>query len=531
MHRTFGGLVTGTDARRLNDATLKTKSATHGRIGITVLTSHPSTPKQWLGQVQGLAKKSESIPWVERKAAHQQWWGQFWSRSWIHLTEIDGQQVAQSDANQGGDTELVSRSYALQRYIDACAGRGKLPIKFNGSIFTAPHRGDPDYRQWGPGYWWQNTRLPYLSMCASGDFEFMKPLFKMYGEEHFKLNLYRTKKYLGHGGAFFPECTYFWGSTFTMTYGWTPFEKRKDKLQESGWHKWEWVAGPELVFMMLDYYDYQQDDDFLTEQVLPVATEVIRFFDEHYKTNAQGELVMHPSMACETWWKCTNPMPELAGLHGITSRLLALPKGQLSDAQRKFYKTFQAKLAPLPVREVKGERALAPATKFADKRNVENPELYAVFPFRLCSFEKDNVDLGKAALKHRWDRGASGWRQDDLFMAYLGLTDQTRNNLVSRCKSYHRASRFPVFWGPNYDWIPDQDHGGVMMKAVQAMLLQPDPYSRKIYLKPALPKEWNCSFKLHAPYQTILEGEIVNGQIKSLKVTPESRRKDVIIVK
>lgn len=37
-----------------------------------------------------------------------------------------------------------------------------------------------DYRRWGGPYWFQNTRLIYWPMLASGDYEFMKPLFKMY---------------------------------------------------------------------------------------------------------------------------------------------------------------------------------------------------------------------------------------------------------------------------------------------------------------------------------------------------------------
>ena len=93
---------------------------------------------------------------------------------------------------------------------------------------------------------------------------------------------------------------------------------------------------------------------------------------------------------------------------------------RLPADKRSSWKTFAAKLAPLPTREMPGGKALAPPTKFADKRNIENPELYAVFPFRLCSFEKDNRDLGINALKHRWDKGNFGWRQDDIFMAYLG---------------------------------------------------------------------------------------------------------------
>ena len=115
-------------------------------------------------------------------------------------------------------------------------------------------------------------------------------------------------------------------------------------------------------------------------------------------------------------------------------------------------------------------------------------------------------------------------------MAYLGLTKQAKNNLLARAKNHDENSRFPAFWGPNYDWVPDQDHGGVLMKTLQSMILQPDPYSKKIYLLPAWPKEWNVDFKLHAPYKTIIKGELRNGEIVSLSVTPESCKEDIVIL-
>ncbi len=235
LHRTFGGLITGHAVERIDDTTLRTAGAEVGHITIHVLTLQPSTPTEWLEQVQHLAARTEASSVAERQAAHEDWWKAFWERSWIH--------VRQNHENPASDDAfVVAQSYALQRFIDACAGRGRHPIKFNGSIFTVPHKGDPDYRQWGPGYWWQNTRLPYISKCAAGDFDLMLPFFQMYGEDVFKVNVFRTRKYLGHGGAFYPECVYFWGSTFASVYGETPFEAREDKLQESGWHKWEWIV-------------------------------------------------------------------------------------------------------------------------------------------------------------------------------------------------------------------------------------------------------------------------------------------------
>ncbi len=429
------------------------------------------------------------------------------------------------------EAAYVSQMYHLQRFITACAGRGAFPIKFNGTLFTVPPgetERDPDYRRWGPGYWWQNTRLPYISLCTSGDFDLQQPLFRMYADQLLPLCKYRTKLYLGHEGAYYPECIMFWGAVFSETYGWTPFAERQDKLQESGWHKWEWVGGLELCWMMLDYYEHTQDAKFLRQTTLPFTHEILTFFDQHYPTNAQGQLVMHPSQALETWWRCTNAMPELAGCIAVTERLLTLPGSPGSAAERSFWQRLRAKLPPIPLREVNGRKALAPAALFAEKPNIENPELYPVFPFRLFAFNRPNAGWAITALENRWDRGNSGWRQDDIFMAYLGLTEQARQSIVGRARSHDPGERFPAFWGPNYDWTPDQDHGGVLMKAVQSMLLQSD--GEKVFLLPAWPKEWNVEFKLHAPRRTVIEGTYSNGRMESLRVTPRSRKRDVIVI-
>ncbi|MFO7974833.1 MAG: DUF5703 domain-containing protein [Candidatus Hydrogenedentota bacterium] len=445
---------------------------------------------------------------------------------------VDGKDRIVAAPSQNDDAEYVSRMYALQRFITACAGRGRYPIKFNGSLFTVAHPGKPgdaDYRRWGPGYWWMNTRLPYMSMCASGDFEMMEPLWRMYVDDFLPLNRYRTKQYFGFdNAAYYIECVHFWGDVFNESYGWKPVSERQDPLQKSRYHKWEWVAGPELVWMMLDNYEYTLDEKLLRERIVPTAAAVMRFFEKYYKTNVDGKLVMHPSQALETWWDCTNPMSELAGLRAIAMRLLALPDSVTPAASRAYWEQFLAKLPPLPTRDTSSGEAYAPAEIFKQKKNSENPELYAVFPFRLCAFEKDNRELGVNALKHRWDRGHFGWRQDDIFMAYLGRAEGARRGLVERARNNDRGSRFPAFWGPNYDWVPDQDHGGVLMKTFQAMLMQ--TAGQKIFLLPAWPKDWDCEFKLHAPYRTTVQGQVENGKIIDLKVTPDERRADVEII-
>jgi hypothetical protein len=115
------------------------------------------------------------------------------------------------------------------------------------------------------------------------------------------------------------------------------------------------------------------------------------------------------------------------------------------------------------------------------------------------------------------------WHQDAIFCARLGLTDEAAAITIKKLQDSER--RYPTFWGPGHDWVPDHNWGGSGMIGLQEMLMQTD--DKKIYLFPAWPKEWDVNFKLHAPYQTTVEGVLNEGKLVSLKVTPESRRSDV----
>ncbi|MBN2206294.1 MAG: hypothetical protein JW742_02720 [Candidatus Aminicenantes bacterium] len=522
--RIFGGIMEGAGFVRTDLKTLASETGRTRRFNIHVATLHPAGPDGWLAAVERQIASTAKIPWQTAWRDHVGRWNEFWTRSWIFVKSGASLETTAGVENEG---RVVTRGYILQRFINACAGRGAYPIKFNGSIFTveAPGtEGFADYRRWGPGYWWQNTRLPYMGMPAAGDFDLMAPFFEMYAG-HLPLALYRTRLYFGHDGAYVPECVYFWGPVFSETWGDKPLSEMPERIQASGWHKYEWVSGLEMAVQMHDYYLYTGDEAFCVRTLLPYAEAVLTFFERHYGLDENGRLKLEPSQALETWWDSTNPMSEVAGLHALTRSLNALPPHLASPELRALLERLEAILPPIPTREVEGLRMLAPAERFAKKSNVENPELYAVYPFRLFGVGKPDIELAVRALDRREDRGHFGWRQDDLFMALLGLTDQARKGLTERASRWDANHRFPAFWGPNYDWTPDQDHGGVLMKTLQAMLLQCD--GREIRLCPAWPADWEAEFKLRAPYGTVVEGRVSGGAIVRLKVTPRARTADI----
>ena len=168
--------------------------------------------------------------------------------------------------------------------------------------------------------------------------------------------------------------------------------------------------------------------------------------------------------------------------------------------------------------------------------------MYAVFPFRIYGVEKPDLQIACDTFATRQGRNNYCWSQDHAQAAFLGLARTAADGVAERARTKHNPryrkhefcqdrftqNRFPAFWGPNYDWTPDQDHGGNLLMALQTMLLQAD--HGKILVLPAWPREWDVDFKLHAPENTTVEGSVRGGKLENLKVVPETRKKNVVIL-
>ena len=520
MNRTFGGIVRGEGLVSEGVTTLRAyQPYREHRLFIVAYTAQTATPEEWLQHAESVAQRFAGTDAADAFRDHCQWWAGFWSRSWIRVSSQDPK------------AEIVSRGYALQRFISACAGRGAYPIKFNGSLFTVDARErdekyDADYRRWGGPYWFQNTRLAYWPMLKAGDFEMMRPLFRMYRDAmpFFKA---RTTAYFGHEGAYFPETMDFWGTYRNGDYG----LDRKDKpisQVDNMYIRRHYNGSLELLALMLDYYAYTQDAVFLKDELLPMSDELLAFWNKHWPRDADGRLRMEPAQSLETWQDAINPAPDIAGLRWVLAGLLALPDEQLNADRRERWARLLKEVPPLPTATENGKTQLLPAQRVIGKvANIESPQLYSIFPFRLFGVGKPDLETARYTFDKRTIKGNIGWHQDDTQSALLGLTDEARKYVSDRFSQSHPGSRFPAFWGPNYDWIPDQDHGCNGLMALQTMLLQADDGKTRLF--PAWPKDWDVEFKLHAPRNTILEGAYRAGKLERLRVTPETRGKDVLV--
>jgi hypothetical protein len=521
LHRTFGGLMTGPEFKTVDARSLTTSGPVKSfSLRVAAPCVQTDAAKKWLDLAKAISDRStNAAKSLERTAA---WWQAFWARSWVFV----GSDKTASD---------ITRGYILQRYVQACGGRGVYPIKFNGGIFTVePKRaGRPfnaDWRAWGDCYWWQNVRHMYHPMVASGDIEMTDPFFRMF-ESVRPLCEARAEVYHGVRGCYFPETMTVWGTYSNGDYGWDRKGHEAKEVLIPCWC-YAWNQGPELVALLLDRWDYTDDEAFLKERVLPMAESVLAYFDTRFKKDAKGKIVLNPTQAVETYWTdVINDTPTTAGLNDIATRLCALPERLTTAEQRAFFAKMKAACPAVAFEEIEKDgkkiRKLAPAEKYGKNRtNCENPELYAVWPFRVFGLGKPGLDMAVAAYTHRLNHLDVGWGYDGNCAALLGLADEAARILKVKCANSNQAYRWPATWGPNFDWLPDQNHGGNLLETTQLMLLQSD--SDVIRLLPAWPKDWDVRFKLHAAHRTTVECDYRGGKIVRLSVEPESRRKDVV---
>ncbi|MEO7489731.1 MAG: DUF5703 domain-containing protein, partial [Ferruginibacter sp.] len=483
-------------------------------ISINVLGKSSTTPQAWLkaldAQTAGMAKLSLQTC----RTQHEQWWKQFWNRSFINI---------HTSTDTGA---LITRSYNLQRYLVACGGRGKGWVKFNGSIFTLPNEKDADFRRWGSAEWFQNARLLYWPEINAGDFDVLSPFYATYLNA-LPLAKARTAFYYGHAGAFFSETSYAWGTYVNGDYGYNR-EGNAPGFATNAYIRRHWTSGLELTAMMLHQYAITQDQHFLNDTLLPIAIEVLRFYDEHWKRGPDGKILFDPSQSLETWQIAVNPMPEIAGLKDVLQQLIGLSQDLTTQQQRAAWTKTLQDLPALPMKIIDGKTVLLPAKTITQSSNTENAELYAVFPFRLFGLAKDSLEIAKNTFAARLNKESYCWYQDDAQAAYLGLANEAARGVKKRMTDWNREYAFPAMWGSGDDGLPDFDHGGVGQLAMQAMLIQ--TVGNKILLFPAWPKNWDVSFKFPASGNTTVEGELKDGKLQRLVVTPASRNKDVVVM-
>ncbi|MDR6763138.1 hypothetical protein J2Y38_003357 [Flavobacterium sp. 2755] len=542
---TFGGFMTGdnlkpdgtylgkyqsTDFKGFNLTSIK-PSKKHS-IEIYLNTSQSDLNTWNTGLQHQISSNKNASKQAEKNT--QKWWNDFWKRSFIFTQK--NQSIEKDSVYQ------IGQNYQLFRYMLGCNAYGKYPTKFNGGLFTvdpvftnAALDFTPDFRNWGGGTMTaQNQRLVYFPMIKSGDFDMMKSQLDYYLSLQKNAEL-RSKVYWNHNGASFTEQLENFGLPNPAEYEWKRPADYDPGMEYNAWLEYEWDTVFEFCQMMLQQKEYAGED---IQKYNSFIISCLRFFDEHYQYLAKqrgrkaldgnGKLILYPGSGAETYKMTYNSNSTISALQVITDNLLQFSSVQLSKEELEYVKGFQTRIPPLNFGQIENHKVLVPAKSWERVNNSEVPQLYPVYPWGIYGIGKPDLETAINTWKYDSDalkfRSHIGWKQDNIFSARLGLTEEAAK--YNTLKMANSDRRFPAFWGPGFDWVPDHNWGGSGMIGMQEMLLQET--DGKIYLFPAWPKDWNVHFKLHAKQNTIIEAELLNGELKFLKVIPEQRKKDII---
>jgi len=240
------------------------------------------------------------------------------------------------------DAEDISRLYTLQKYMIGCVNRGKLPIKFNGSIF-----------------------------CVSSD-----------------PNRENAKAIYKCDGILVPETMTVNGTYRDQDYG-CGRQNDRNRIPSNQWIGKHINGMLEISWMMLEFLNYTKDTTYFNKVCLPFIQECLVFFRECFPA-ADGKMRIEHVSSLGTWKDCINDCPDVAGLLAVTGRMKEL--GYPSVIEEEV-------LPDIPTEIKNGNKVIAPYEILLDEEriNSENPELYTVFPYYIYHLTEGipNVVTGK----------------------------------------------------------------------------------------------------------------------------------------
>jgi hypothetical protein len=514
-------------------------------LAVALRAAEDMDPAAWPAEARALLDRTTRHSARRAEAAR---WKEFWTRSSI---------VINRDRGPADPAWQVGRNHALFRYMLACNQGGEFPLLFNGGIFTTdnppgritgnnnselPVRPasplSPDFRRWMfCGFMSQNQRWLAWPALAAGDADLVEPSIRFYRD---RSRIAAVRARLNHAeGVVYTEPLDIWGLCATGD--------RPDGLCGHQHLTYHFAMMLEHALIALHTRTYSGAD---LAPDLDWIIGTLRFFDSFYRAqhkqrhgselNTFGRLVIYPGSAVEAVTGATNPIDAVSGLLAVSDALLALPDSVLSAERRATVAAFRATLPDLPVGERDGRRSLLIADSYEQTYNAwEFPEMYAAWPYRRVGVTvPGTLELARTTLDTIQKPWADkvlhhdfSWMPNIVNAASAGRTDRAAALLVDKMSDRKAQVRFPAFFGPGHDWLPDHNWGGSGTTGLQEMLLQPDAAGEKLHLLPAWPRDWDVEFKLHAPRATTIELTYRDGKIERLDVTPASRRADLVLPK
>jgi len=510
-------------------------------------------------------KRATQRPLEDLRREHGAWWSDFWSRTFVDLTSGDG--VA----------DFMERLRTLQLYYMASSSRGRLPAKWNGSIFTV----DGDRREWGAQFWVWTTEASHYPLHAADASELTDPFFDMYVQQLPNAEKAAMQRW-GVGGAYFLEAGPFDGpvvlpdeigreyqdvyrgrktihelSPAAVALGQyecvlTQFADGNSVRGEAGRYSYcshMAASGSELAAQAWWRYRYAGDRQWLATHAYPLLKGTVEFYRGLAQKGSDGRYHIWGTNQHEAFWGVNDGQVDLAAIRGTVP--LAMRAAAILDLDldlRTKWQEFLENLTPYTMGSDPESQSLEAGVLAEDvwsvghlgevqgQHHVIGTALeWPVFPFEDWTLETRHPEMDRIVHKiadlnpTRIAIREGGQFNTAVRSPISGVRMGRGEELPLIMASYYQQSFAPL---PNafslFEGAADQsiEHLGILGTVLQESLLQSvsarpgEPEVIRVF--PACPRQWQASFRLLARGGFLVSASLRNGEVSFIEL--QSRR-------
>ena len=381
----------------------------------------------WRATVLEKLKQARSRGLAGFVESHENWWNSFWKRSLFEPADKDGRFLRQK------------ASFDLYRYYVACSSgaRRETPLRFLNDLF---HYSE-DQHIWSL---MDITAVEtYQKICGAlrtGDVDAIAGRVHFYART-LPLLMEQSRARFHHQGGVSAYETNPWGVRLYWRGQPTNYTEELNP-----WTRYSWSGNIWMIYLMCDYIALSGDSAFAHRGLRDYATQVFRFFREHYPDrDGRGFAVFFPSSSGESWIRVRNSTELICALKATLPRLVTLAEQRGWDQTLvKEWRNLLRAVPPLPKGSVvvdaktkRGEIApgdlLVPAEDMSQADparwiNRQHAELFPVWPAKLVLRSTADLEVARRTFAARnWKHLDVGWALDVVFAACLGLVDEVQS--------------------------------------------------------------------------------------------------------
>ena len=493
--------------------------------------------------------------------SHADWWADFWSRSFVHLTSDDG--LAQ----------FMNRLRTLHLYYMASSSRGTLPAKWNGSLFSV----NGDRREWGSQFWIWTTAIAHHPLYAADASDLADPFFNMYVNQLPAARIAARQRWDARG-AYFLEAGPFDGPVILpdavaqewqdVYLGRKPCSALSQAARALGQYecvlsqfadgrdcaagRYSFVShmpasGSDLAVQAWWRYRHTGDRDFLRTHAYPLLRDTLEFYRSIAVKEADGKYHLYGLNQHEGYWGVNDGIIDLSAIRGTAP--LAIRASELLNVDtdlRVLWRAFLKNLAPYTLGGDAGSKALGGGFIADDVWSVGHlgevkrggkpgaTLAWPIFTFEDWTLETRNPDTDRIVHK------IGELNSSRVAIAAGSKQPGTHSTLIMGSR-IGRGEDLPVMTGSYYWGSQPLPNGfsefegrtahsieilGCIATTLQEGLVQslsPRPGDPEtISILPAWPRHWNATFRLLARGGFLVTVSYRDGRVEFVEL--ESRR-------